>query len=187
MIIGISGFIGSGKDTLANILISDYNYVKLSFSSILKDIISILFSWDRNLLEGDTTESREFREKIDEYWSNALKTPITPRYVMQNIGTELFRNHFNEDIWIHALYKKIINLDNKNIVITDIRFPNEHEMVKKLNGITIKINRKICKVGTHKSETEWLSCAYDYEINNDSDITYLKKNIKYILNKNNEF
>jgi hypothetical protein len=69
MIIGLCGAQGSGKDTVANILISEYGFVKLTFASTLKDVVAILFSWPRDLLEGLTEESRLWRETVDDFWS----------------------------------------------------------------------------------------------------------------------
>ena len=98
-IVAICGFQGSGKDTLASILIEKYGYKKLSFAGAVKDVASVVFSWDRKMLEGDTKESREWREKVDEWWSKKLGLPnLTPRYILQQFGTDLFRNHFHKDI-----------------------------------------------------------------------------------------
>lgn len=80
MIIAICGFKGSGKDTMGNILVEKYGYVKLAFASVLKDVISIIFGWDRNLLEGASHESREWREKVDVWWSQRLNIPNLTRY-----------------------------------------------------------------------------------------------------------
>jgi hypothetical protein len=68
-IVVLQGLIGSGKDSTARYLLQKYGGVKMSFASTLKDVVSVLFDWDRNLLEGDTEESREWRETIDEWWS----------------------------------------------------------------------------------------------------------------------
>ena len=79
-LIAICGFQGSGKDTLANILIEKYGYTKVSFGGILKDAISIIFNWDRDLLEGTTIKSREWRETVDDWWAKRLDIPnLTPR------------------------------------------------------------------------------------------------------------
>ena len=103
-IIAICGFQGSGKDTLANILTKNYGYKKLSFGGTVKDVASIIFNWDRKMLEGDTKESREWREKVDVWWSNKLGiNNLTPRYILQYVGTDLFRNHFHKDIWINCI------------------------------------------------------------------------------------
>ena len=61
-IVGIFGKAGSGKDTIANYMIENLGYIKIAFADVLKDIVSVIFSWERHLLEGDTKESREFRE-----------------------------------------------------------------------------------------------------------------------------
>ena len=65
MIIGICGLIGSGKDTIADYLVTNYNFKKLSFADKLKDSVATMFDWDRDLLDGKTDESRAWREKED--------------------------------------------------------------------------------------------------------------------------
>lgn len=179
MIIGVSGIQGSGKDTLGKILIENYGFIKVSFAETLKDITSIIFNWDRNLLEGSTPESREFREKKDEWWSKELNQEITPRKMLQYLGTEVFRNNFNQDIWVKIIKRKLIeyiNL-NKNVVITDCRFPNEVLMVQKLGGIIIKIIRNTTHINiyTHSSETSLLNTKADFTIINNKTIDDLKK------------
>ena len=66
-IIAICGFQGSGKDTLADILVNNYGYTRVSFAGAVKDVAAVIFSWDREMLEGRTKESREKREEIDEW------------------------------------------------------------------------------------------------------------------------
>ncbi len=181
-IIAICGFQGAGKDTLANILVEKHGFVKLSFAGTLKDVVSCVFSWDREMLEGATPESRSQREVVDEWWSKRLNIPgLTPRWVLQNFGTELFRNHFHQDIWIACVEKKI--LSNKNVVITDCRFPNEIDSIKNLGGKLIHIYRKtlpdwfhnyknrLCNPpkDIHPSEWSWIQNDFDLEINNDTD------------------
>ena len=131
MIIGLCGEQGAGKDTVGNILSNNHNYIKLSFSSILKDVLSVLFDWDRDLLEGVSKESRKWREESDVWWSNRLGFNITPRKMMQKIGTNVFRNNFNINIWIYCVENKLRKYSDKNIVICDCRFKNEIEMIKK--------------------------------------------------------
>lgn len=188
MIISISGLKGSGKDTLGSILISKYGFIKLSFASILKDIISILFDWDRKLLDGLTKESREWRETKDIWWSNKLKMNITPRFVMEYFGTDLFRNHFNNDIWVTALEKQLYKYKNKNIVITDTRFQNEIDMLKENGALFIKITRgklpewfekyENCEIdkpeGIHPSEYSWIGNNFDFHIKNNNTIKELE-------------
>jgi len=107
MIIGIAGLIGSGKDTAADYLVNSYGYRRDSFASTLKDAVSAVFGWDRELLEGRTRESREWREEVDLWWSARLDRVITPRWVLQQWGTEVGRRSFHDDIWIASMENKL--------------------------------------------------------------------------------
>ncbi len=140
MIIGFVGFIGSGKDTAADYLVNFHAFRRDSFASTLKDAVACVFSWDRTLLEGRTKESREWREQVDEWWSNRLGKEITPRWILQHWGTEVCRNGFHNDIWIASLENKI-RKTNDNVVITDVRFPNEITAIKKAGGKVFRIKR----------------------------------------------
>ena len=59
MLIGLVGLIGSGKDTVAERLVTDHGFKRDSFAKSLKDAVGNIFGWDRLMLEGQTTESRE--------------------------------------------------------------------------------------------------------------------------------
>ena len=190
MIIGLCGAQGSGKDTVANILISEYGFVKLTFASTLKDVVAILFSWPRDLLEGLTEESRLWRETVDDFWSAKLSIQnFTPRKALQMIGTDLFRIHFNNDIWISIVENKIStilkNNPNTNIVISDCRFANEFSLIKQFTDSHIIMilrekNKSINKL-YHSSETEWVNYNFDAILQNDNSIDDLKPNIKSLL------
>lgn len=166
MIIGFLGFIGSGKDTAADYLVNFHGFRRDSFASTLKDAVACVFGWDRTLLEGRTKESREWREQPDIWWSERLGKPITPRYILQFWGTEVCRNGFHNDIWIASLENKI-RKTNDNIVITDVRFPNEISAIKNAGGKVFRIKRG--------PEPEW----YEYALSHNQGPT----NMKWALSK----
>ena len=140
-IVSISGLIGSGKDTVSNFLVTKHGFKRYSFASPLKDAISSIFGWDRVLLEGLTPESRVWREQVDEWWAAKLNMPhLTPRWVLQYWGTNLFRDQFHDEIWIHSLERKLMQ-ESGDVVITDVRFNNELNLIKKLGGITLRVKR----------------------------------------------
>ena len=139
MIIGICGLIGSGKGTVGDILV-EQGYKKVSFADKLKDGVATIFGWDRAMLEGDTDESRTWREQPDEFWSNETKMEVTPRLVLQLFGTDCLRNGFYDGVWVSLLKKHI--LDNPgDYVIPDVRFRNEQNMIRELGGKVWQVKR----------------------------------------------
>ena len=132
MIIGICGLIGSGKGTVADILV-EQGFTKVSFADKLKDGVSTIFGWDRNLLEGDTDESRQWREQPDDFWSNETKMEVTPRLVLQLFGTDCMRNGFDDGVWVSLIKKQILENPGQ-YVIPDVRFENEIKMIRDIGG-----------------------------------------------------
>ena len=143
MIVGLLGLAGSGKGTVADYFVNNYEFEKHSFASPIKDITSTLFGWDRALLEGDTKKSRDFREKKQGKYS--------PREVLQKIGTECFRDTFNSNFWVEALESR---LDiSKNIVIADVRFKNEMDWILANKGKLLWVTRR--------NEPDWFNDLID--------------------------
>ena len=192
MIVGISGFQGSGKDTIADYLQNIYGFKRDSFAATLKDAVAAIFGWDRELLEGRTTESRAWRETVDQWWANRLNMPnLTPRLVLQKWGTEVARKSWHDDTWIASLEYKLTKAHN-DIVITDVRFPNEIKAVKDAGGIVIRVTRGpepswysvalaansypqpnastevLNELGIHPSEWAWVGTKFDAVIDNNS-------------------
>ena len=169
-----------------------------------------MFGWDRELLEGRTPEARAWREQVDPWWSERLNMPqLTPRYVLQYLGTEVFRNHFHTDIWVASVENKLRQAKD-DIVITDCRFANEVQAIKNANGITMRVERgdrpkwydaaveynkgpdgnslwsvskrKLDKNKVHASEYSSVGLKYDHYIDNNKTIDDLHKQIYSIIN-----
>lgn len=210
-VIGVCGFISSGKDTAADYLVGFHGYRRDSFASSLKDAVSQVFGWDRDLLEGRTKTAREWREQVDPWWSERLNMPnLTPRWILQYWGTEVCRKGFHDDIWIASLENKLRN-SKDDIVISDCRFPNEIESIKKANGKVIWVQRgplpewydaalsvnrgpngnsswslskaKLKKLGIHASETSWVGTQFDHIVDNNGTIDELYQQIAVIINQ----
>lgn len=197
-IIAICGLIGSGKDTIADYLCNFYHFKRDSFASTLKDSVACVFGWDRELLEGRTKYSREWREQVDHWWAQRLSMPnLTPRFVLQNWGTEVCRVGFHDDIWIASLENRI-RTSKDNIVITDCRFPNEIQALKRLDATIVRVKRgsdpdwfqvatqapelmKTAYPKIHASEYSWASTKFDVVVDNNGSIEDLYNSVKNLV------
>jgi len=203
MIIGVCGFIGSGKDTIADYLTNFHGFRRESFANSLKDAVAQVFGWDRTMLEGRTKQAREWREQVDPWWAERLNMPnLTPRWVLQYWGTEVCRKAFHDDIWIASLENKLRN-SKDDIVISDCRFPNEIKSIKDAGGIVIRVVRgpepewyevakyandglemfqeKLKTIGIHASETAWVGTKFDYTLDNNETIDDLYTQVKSLI------
>ena len=191
MLIGICGLIGSGKDTVAQNLIDNHNFVKISFADKLKDAVASMFNWDRELLDGKTDKSRAWREQVDQYWTQETGREITPRLVLQEFGTECMREGFYDGIWVSLTKKHIIDNPNTHFVIPDVRFPNEAKMLYEVGGQVWRVKRgqdpiwfRIYQdVGVepkdvHASEWAWAHTKFTHTIDNNGTLLDLKSQVQ---------
>ena len=194
MIIGICGLIGSGKDTIADYLIRKHNFQKISFADKLKDSVSVMFDWDRELLDGKTDESRAWREEIDEYWTKETGETITPRLVLQLFGTECMRDGFYDGIWVSLTKKKILDKPQTNFVIPDVRFPKEAKMIHSIGGKEWRVKRgedpawftDWVEYGTepkdvHPSEWAWAKTKFNSPVDNNGTVDDLRNQVQDLL------
>jgi hypothetical protein len=189
LIIGICGLIGSGKGTVADILEEHHRFDKVSFADTLKNAAATIFRWDRAMLEGDTKESREKREQVDEWWAERLGIPdFSPRYLLQYMGTEVMRNNLHPDIWVLSLERKIIECGPGDYVVPDVRFPNEIRMIKRNGGKVWHVQRGELPdwfgqnpSHIHASETSWNNEIFDATIYNNGTIDDLKLTVDNLL------
>ena len=206
MIIGVCGFIGSGKDTIADYLVNLHHFRRESFANTLKDAVSAVFGWDRTMLEGRTKQAREWREQVDPWWAQRLGIPhLTPRWILQNWGTNVLRTGFHDDIWIASLENKLRS-STDDIVISDCRFPNEISAIKKAGGRVVRVvrgaepewysaavslnrgpngnsswalsGRRLEQLGIHASETAWVGTKFDAVLDNNSTLEDLYQQVK---------
>lgn len=181
----------------------------MSYAEPLKDAIASIFGWDRELLEGTTKYSREWRDTIDPWWAERLDIAhLTPRWVLQQWGTEVGRRAFHDDIWIASIENKLRSVKD-DIVISDCRFPNELKSIKRAGGITIRVsrgatpewydsavalNKGYYTVGytearkvledydVHASEYSSVGLDYDYYVENNGTIDELHRKVDLIIN-----
>ena len=206
MIIGLLGRMNSGKGAIADELVDSYGFRQDSYAATLKDITALLFNWERDMLTGDTIQSRSEREQIDHWWSEQLGIEnFTPRLALQLIGTDVFRNNFHKDIWMLSVMNRY--KDNEHVVISDCRFPNEVQAIRELGGRVIRVERgeepfwwEIAKkaaagdeaaiadmasprINIHSSEWAWANEVPDEVIYNNGTLQQLYGMVRLLNNR----
>ena len=177
-IIGIVGRRQVGKDVIANHLKSNYNYSIKKFASPMKESLKILFDLSNEQVEGN------LKETIDPRWK------CSPRKIMQFFGTEIMQFKLQELMpelkREFAVKRMFINpLNEPKIVISDVRFQHEVDIIKSQNGILIHVFRDIhyydYVIDNHASEAslDYLTCNYD--IYNDKSVNDLVKSIDNLI------
>jgi hypothetical protein len=202
-IIGICGFIGCGKDTVGSYLVSNYGFTKISYADRLKDTVATMFGWERDMLEGETVESRKWRETPDPFWTKELGYVVTPRIVLQRVGTDCMRNGFDDQVWTLFVKKSLLENPDTNYVVPDVRFLNERKLLKDLGGEIWRVKRGPDPDWTqkaisdnryetqwmkdfpeiHESEWRWLDhpTEFDRNIPNDSGLKELIKHVEQAI------
>jgi hypothetical protein len=173
-IIGVTGRKFNGKDTLAEYLKKKYGYQQMMFAKPIKDLCRLIFGFNEEQLYGST------KETLDERWG------VTPRDMFQYIGTEMFRKMMankipgiGEGFWIKCLMEQVKSILRENpdarIVISDVRFPNEIDVIRQLGGLLIRVKRPSVNNSTdvHESEIYIEQLEVDFELLNDSTIDSL--------------
>ncbi len=195
-LIAFVGFKGAGKNTAA-VPLRQAGYVAISFADALKDALAAIFCWPRHMLEGDTRESRFWREQVDPWWEAKLDMPgFSPRMAMQFYGTEVMRQNFRNDIWIFNVERRIMMLPpGSNVVLVDGRFRNEIALARRFGGRVYRIQHeadphwydlavtanqgdryardRLVELGIHESEYAWIGAQIDDVITNAASINDL--------------
>lgn len=130
MIIGVTGGIGEGKDTFADIFIKHVPYFKnRKFADEVKRLVSFILGCEK-----EDFENREFKETaLGDEWDN-----ITPRELLKSFA-EFSKLYINKDIWVESLLVEYSK--DSDWVISDLRFENEFNAIKSHGGINILVRR----------------------------------------------
>jgi len=197
MIIGISGYSGSGKDLVGTIIqeISLNKWHIKKWAGKLKTIASILTG-----IPVENFEDQEFKKTLlGPEWGTVKDMPlngvpvfadiqfnslITVRDFLQKLGTDAIRDNLHENTWVNATLADYTT--ESNWIITDTRFPNEAEAIKKAGGIVVRINRPgVQPINPHPSETSLDDWNFDAVINNDGDVSDIVHKVGLLLYRHN--
>lgn len=170
MIIGLSGYAQSGKDTAASFF---EGYERRAFADPMRDVLYTLNPIVKSGLN--------LQDAIDEDgWDKAKVRYPEIRRLLQVLGTEVGRAKWGDNFWVWQATKGLNS--NQNIVFTDVRFPNELEEIKIFGGVTVRIVRDgVEAVNTHPSESALDDATFDFTIHNNGTLEELKAKIENLV------
>jgi hypothetical protein len=169
MIIGLSGYAQSGKDTVAKFLIEHYGFERVAFADPIRDILIDL----NPILENGL----HLNSVVNEYGWEMTKKKEEVRRLLQSLGLSA-RTVLDQDIWVIAALRKMEEVNNR-YVVTDVRFENEAVMIKQLGGQVWRIQREfVGPVNDHISESELDNWEFDRVIHNNSTVASLELAVK---------
>lgn len=174
-ILGITGKMFSGKDTVAEFIHFAFRNSRItSFAYPMKQMMIDYFGFTY-----DDLYTVEGKNRYNEFWG------MTNREALQKIGTECFRNNFHVDTWLKTMEVNIRNDLTPIIIIPDVRFLNEAELIHALGGSILKIVRddvvRDPNQMTHASETMIDQIPYDMLLVNDRDRVTLFETTLWLL------
>jgi hypothetical protein len=172
MIIGLSGYARSGKDTVAELLVLNYGFKRLAFADGIRDALVAL---NPILFDG-----HRLNEVVHMYGWEIAKAKSEVRRLLQVMGTEVGRKLINEDVWVSLLFNKV-NTDER-IIIPDVRFPNEARMIEEKGGEVWRINRhNHSAVNDHISEHAMDNHMFKRVVYNDGTLDDLAEEIFMLM------
>lgn len=168
MLIGLSGYARSGKDTVAELLCLNYGYKRVSFADPMRQALYVLSPKLDNIVR--------LSEYVDDYGWDVAKQNQEVRRLLQVFGTEVGRKMFGLDFWINIALKDLSG--DTQVVISDVRFPNEADAIAKLGGSMWRINRKNhSAVNGHASEHAMDNYMFNHVIYNDGTLDDLSDEV----------
>lgn len=175
MIIGLSGYAQSGKNTVADILVDNHGFIQLAFADAIR-----AFVYEINPMVA-CSPTGYLQDLVNlKGWDEAKQEPQV-RKLLQSTGLA-GRNMIDEYLWVALTLSQIKDPQDGRYVITDVRFPNEAAALSSQGGQIWRIERPgVEAVNDHVSETALDAWVFDETIINDGTIEDLKKKISVDL------
>lgn len=180
VIIGLSGYAQAGKDTLGAILVAQHGFRRVAFADKLRAMALALDPIVGAAMFGETFRLSDLIDQGG--WEEAKRSPEVRR-LLQRLGTEAGRDILGNDIWVNAALDQV-NLDDpsERIVITDCRFLNEAQAIRRTGGYVVRIERPGIKaVNAHPSETALDGFDFDNVVLNNKSPATLAETAKKLL------
>jgi dephospho-CoA kinase len=176
-IIGLSGYAQVGKDTVANYLVKQHGFVKVSFADPIREALYRL-NPKVNIADMHGVALAVAVDGLG--WENVKADSPDTRELLQRMGTEVGREMFGKDFWVNQAMLKAKQHDN--VVFADVRFPNEVEAILEASGDVWRVSKPdVSAVNRHVSETSLVNYKFNKQIYNMGSLEELYKIADYFI------
>ena len=178
MIIGLSGYAQTGKDTVAQHLVEQYGFTRIAFADPIREA---LYALDPILHDYPAIPGIRLSWIVDKSgWESVKKESAEARRMLQRLGTEVARNQWSPNFWVDLAMQKASKFGK--VVITDVRFPNEYEAIRGANGDIWRVVKPgVSAVNAHASEVALDNYTFDKTILNNGSLDILHQSIDYLI------
>lgn len=184
ILLGLTGYKGSGKDTVAAYLIKEYGFERKAFADKLKQSAAAIFGI--NPAEFETLKNNEYarvelRSRADD--TEEKIAFLSVREFLQRYGTESHRDVFGNNFWVDQILPVGGYYADRDIVITDVRYYGEGERIKNLKGFVVRVVRgnSMQDKDSHSSEVDQSKIEVDYELDNNGTMKFLPNKVDEML------
>lgn len=174
-VIALTGSKGSGKDTVGQLIASQFNTETIAFADPIKNVINHVFKLDPN----NNNEYDVFKREILEYRVVGVPRAIAARHVVREIG--MLMREYDDKQFNKYVREKIEANPEKTWVVTDLRFDNEYTMLKSIGAKIVKITRPSYTYDGHITEREFNDSLVDYTLMNDGSLDYLQIRTEIVM------
>jgi dephospho-CoA kinase len=177
-IIGLSGYAQSGKDTVANYLVNNYGFTKISFADPIRKALYLL---NPKVRVADMS-GVSLAAAVDGLgWENLKAESTDARELLQRMGTEVGREMFGKDFWVNQAIIKA--REHEKVVFADVRYENEVQAILEASGAVWRVSKpEIQAVNRHESETSLDSYSFHKHIYNSGSLEDLYGMVEDLVN-----
>lgn len=176
MLIGLSGYAQSGKDTVASIF-GEFGFERVAFADLMREAA---LAFDPIISPG-SVEPLRLSDVVAEFDWDVAKVEIPEvRRTLQRLGTEVGRSLLGEDVWVNALFSRL-DLDNQDYVVSDCRFPNEAQRIVDEGGLMVRVSRRFGPANDHLSEVALDGWDFNFRLINNGTIEDLRRDSRQLL------
>lgn len=180
-VVGLSGWARSGKDTVADYLVENHGFMKMSFAEPMREALARLNPLISVSVDQVYSYVSELAQALEHNtWEDLKSKSPQIRPYLQRFGTEVGREMFGEDFWVDYALDRIP--DGAKVVFADTRFRNEANAIQALNGKVWRVAREgVTAANDHISEHDLDSYEFSAYIRNYKTLEYLYEIVEMAL------